>query len=137
MRSESILVLVHASASGTAFVGRVRELALLIGSRSDAGGITLVTGDAGSGKTRLLAEAADRAGAEGVLVLRGHGVPDGGAFRPFAEALIRVAPSELANDERLAPYRSVLAWILPGWPAATASKCSSGGSGRRAGRGRP
>jgi DNA-binding CsgD family transcriptional regulator len=79
-----------------------------------------VTGDAGSGKSRLLSEVATRALAAGAEVLRGHAVPGGGAFRPLAEALVRVAPPELAADDRLAPFRSVLARVLPAWPAGSA-----------------
>ncbi|BBG03140.1 hypothetical protein Pdca_43490 [Pseudonocardia autotrophica] len=84
------------------------------------GGLTLLTGEAGSGKSRLLAELGDRAEAAGLRVLRGRAVPGSGAFRPLAEALVRAAPPALARDERLAPFRSVLAWMLPAWPAGAA-----------------
>lgn len=107
---------------GTAsFIGREAELAALTRQAiGGAGGLTLLTGEAGSGKTRLLSELGDRAAAAGARVLRGRAVPGGGAFRPLAEALVRAAPPALAADRRLAPFRSVLAWVLPSWPAGTA-----------------
>jgi DNA-binding SARP family transcriptional activator len=80
-------------------IGRVAELAELerwlksVGEKaSDGGGrserVLLLTGDAGVGKTRLLAEIATRAHAAGMLVLAGRApeetlVP----FQPFLEAL--------------------------------------------------
>ena len=67
-----------------ALVGRADELAgMLRVCRSGPGGVTLLTGDAGSGKTRLLGEACRQAGLAGAMVLRGHAVPAGGAFRPL------------------------------------------------------
>jgi len=91
------------------------------GCRSGPGGVTLVTGDAGSGKTRLLGEASGRAALSGAMVLRGHAVPAGGAFRPLAEALARAAPARLAAEERIAPFRAVLARVLPSWPRGPAA----------------
>jgi predicted ATPase len=44
-------------------------------------------------------------------------VEGGGAFRPVVEALVPAAPAALGDTERLAPYRDVLARLLPGWPA--------------------
>ena len=38
----------------------------------------------------------------------------------MAEALLRAAPPAVAGQERLAPFRAVLARLLPGWPAAAA-----------------
>jgi DNA-binding CsgD family transcriptional regulator len=89
---------------------------MLQGCRSGPGGLTLLTGEAGSGKTRLLGEASARAALSGAMVLRGHAVPAGGAFRPLAEALARAAPARLAAEERIAPFRAVLARVLPSWP---------------------
>jgi len=98
-------------------VGRASELSALVGlCRSGPGGVALLIGDAGSGKSRLLSEVAARTGSASTVVMQGHAVPGGGAFRPLAEALVRVASPDLAADDRLAPYRSVLARILPGWP---------------------
>lgn len=103
------------------FIGREAELEALTGQcLAGEGGLTLLTGEAGSGKSRLLSELETRAGAAGVPVLHGRAVPGSGAFRPLADALVRAAPPALAADERLAPFRSVLAWILPSWPAGAA-----------------
>jgi hypothetical protein len=52
-----------------------------------------------------------------MVVLSGRAVEGGGAFRPVVEALVPAAPAALAGVERLAPYRGVLARLLPGWPA--------------------
>ncbi|MCX6466165.1 MAG: AAA family ATPase, partial [Pseudonocardiales bacterium] len=93
-------------------VGRRAELTALVAA-CRSGGVTLVTGEAGIGKTRLLDEVAARVGAG---VLRGHAVPGGGPFRPLVEALVRAAPATLADDPRLGPFRAVLARLLPGWP---------------------
>ena len=114
--------LVRALPGRAAFVGRASELGALVGlCRSGPGGVALLTGDAGSGKSRLLSEVAARTGPAGTVVMQGHAVPGGGAFRPLAEALVRVAPPDLAADDRLAPFRSVLARILPGWPTGLAA----------------
>ena len=101
-------------------VGRGDLLSGLLGlCQSGSGSTVVLTGVAGSGKSRLLSELGSLAEADGALVLRGHAVAGGGAFRPVAEALIRVAPVVLSADERLAPFRWVLARILPTWPAGT------------------
>ena len=107
-------------------VGRDDELGVLVGAAlSGPGGVTLVAGEAGSGKTRLLDEVAGRAAAAGARVLRGHAVPGGGPFRPLAEALTAAAGPALAQDERVAPFRAVLARLLPAWTAGPAD----GGAG--------
>jgi predicted ATPase len=99
----------------------VRELSALVGAAlSGPGGLTLVSGEAGSGKTRLLDEVAVRAHAAGARVLRGHAVPGAGPFRPLAQALAGAAAPALADEPRLAPFRAVLARILPAWAATTA-----------------
>lgn len=67
----------------SALVGRADELAeMLRVCRSGPGGVTLLTGDAGSGKTRLLGEACGQAGLAGAMALRGHAVPAGGPSCP-------------------------------------------------------
>jgi hypothetical protein len=105
----------------TPLVGRSDELAdLLTFCASEAGGAAIVSGDAGIGKSRLLDELGERVAASGALVLRGHAVSGGGPFRPLARALVRVAPSSLAEDERLRPFGAVLARLLPSWPAPAA-----------------
>ena len=112
----------RATPDGPALVGRDRELAALTAAcRSGAGGLTLVEGEAGSGKTRLLDEVAAAVARAGVPVHRGHAVPAAGAFRPLAEALAGAADPALADRARIAPFRAVLARILPSWPAGPAA----------------
>ena len=103
---------------GPTLVGRSEELSELLGAcHSGSGGVVLVTGCAGSGKTTLLEELARRVADAGASVAHGHAVAGGGPFRPVAEALVRVAPPALAAREHLSPFRSVLARVLPTWPA--------------------
>ena len=62
-----------AVASGVAFVGRGRELGALVAhlaARDQAGGVMLISGPAGVGKTRLVDEAVGRA--DGPAIVRGY-----------------------------------------------------------------
>jgi hypothetical protein len=102
-------------------VGRSAELSELL-ALSTAGASVLVAGPAGVGKTRLLDELAARVTASGALVLRGTAVAGRGPYRPLAEALLRAAPPPVAEDERLRPFRAVLARLLPTWPAAPSAR---------------
>ncbi|MDQ4098283.1 MAG: ATP-binding protein, partial [Actinomycetota bacterium] len=103
-------------------VGREAELAtidrLLGQARSGHGGCLVLVGEAGSGKTRLLREAAARAARAGVVVLFSD-VPATVTPPPFgtvAQALrgwVRHADPEEAGLERFAPG---LRLVLPEWP---------------------
>ena len=102
-----------------ALVGRASEMATLTEALSAAGrgqgGLLLVRGEAGIGKTRLLDELAERA-APSHVVLAGRAVPGGGAYRPVAEALVGLLRSGTAvAPEALGPYRAPLARVLPDW----------------------
>jgi DNA-binding CsgD family transcriptional regulator/tetratricopeptide (TPR) repeat protein len=104
----------------TAIVGRRAELAAARGMVDAldraSGGTLLVAGEAGIGKSRLLAEVAARAGERGWPVLRGHAVPGGGTYRPLAEALARpLRELPLAGSARLRPFRAALQRVVPGW----------------------
>ena len=106
----------------SALVGRSAELASLLAACHDgSGGLVLLAGCAGSGKTTLLEELTRRLTTAGALAASGHAVPGAGPFRPVAEALVRVAPPSLADDEQVCPFRAVLARILPTWPPGPAS----------------
>jgi hypothetical protein len=106
----------------SALVGRSAELASLLAACHDgSGGLVLLAGCAGSGKTTLLEELTRRLTAAGALAGSGHAVPGAGPFRPVAEALVRVAPPSLVDDEQVCPFRAVLARILPTWPPGPAS----------------
>lgn len=74
------------------FVGRARELELLTRSWREVqeghGALCLVRGDAGVGKSRLVAELAAAVHTEGASVLHGHCDPERTIpFQPFAETL--------------------------------------------------
>ena len=105
-------------------VGRQRELTALWSrfEQTTAGRlhVTLVAGEPGIGKTRLLHEVAGRAEQVGGLVLRGgaseaEGMPP---YLPFLEALggyIRTAPLEQLRPQ-VDPIAPILATILPELP---------------------
>ncbi|MBJ7358188.1 LuxR family transcriptional regulator [Nocardioides sp.] len=104
-----------------ALVGRDTEAAALRRAVSAAatgsGGVLLVVGEAGVGKSRLVAAATDGAEQQGLRVLRGRATEHSGAYRPVAEAFLRagVAVRDLADLPALRPYRAALARLLPGW----------------------
>jgi DNA-binding CsgD family transcriptional regulator/tetratricopeptide (TPR) repeat protein len=103
-------------------VGRVEELRLLEAARGRAAdgepAVVLVGGEAGVGKTRLVAELATRCAADGTRVLVGGCIPVGGdglPYAPIVEAL-RPLPDELgiATVRELAgPSWRELARLLP------------------------
>jgi predicted ATPase len=105
------------------FIGRVEELQVLEAARRRAAdgepAIVLVGGEAGVGKTRLIAELAARCAADGLRVLTGGCIPVGGdglPYAPIVEAL-RPLPDELGLDvlRGLAgPSWVELARLLPG-----------------------
>jgi DNA-binding CsgD family transcriptional regulator len=108
-------------------VGRAGELAQLLnalraayeqsaGAPSGAA-VAIVGGDAGVGKTRLLAEVVAAANEQGTLVLVGHCVDLGDApppYLPFSEAFARLAAErpELVDD--LLATHPAIARLLPG-----------------------
>ncbi|HYL72178.1 MAG TPA: ATP-binding protein, partial [Candidatus Dormibacteraeota bacterium] len=103
-------------------VGRESELAQLDGAVDAAqhgrGGVLFVTGPAGVGKSRLVAEAIARAGARHIATIAGRCVPSATPvpYRPLAEALLGAPQSALLRDTReLAPYRAALSWMVPAW----------------------
>jgi DNA-binding CsgD family transcriptional regulator/tetratricopeptide (TPR) repeat protein len=120
------------------FVGRERELALIAAALARVAdgepAIVLVGGEAGVGKTRLLEEAAARAGSDGVRALFGGCVEIGGDARPFApvvDALRELARStpEPQLHRLLGPARRQLARLLPELdPAAAEEQADSGGT---------
>jgi predicted ATPase len=108
--------------SSPQFVGRAAEVetldALLVEAAAGRPAIALIEGDAGVGKTRLLAELAARAQAAGALVLRGDCIdmPDGELpFAPLVAALRQLAQvlAPDALDAAVGPGRAELAHLLP------------------------
>jgi DNA-binding CsgD family transcriptional regulator len=103
-------------------VGRVEELQTLEAARRRAAdaepAVVLVGGEAGVGKTRLVAELAARCAANGTRVLCGGCLPLGGdglPYAPIVEAL-RALPDELGIEtvrELAGPSWRELARLLP------------------------
>ncbi|TDD79000.1 ATP-binding protein [Actinomadura rubrisoli] len=109
--------------SGGAMVGREVELARvdeLVGAVPQGkGGVLLVLGEAGIGKTRLLGAAIERARERGVSVLTGSAVAGGGAYRPLSEALAGLLRDARLTGDELRPYRAALGRLLPEWAGET------------------
>ncbi len=98
------------------FVGRDRDMASLEAAleRSGAGGLVIgVMAEAGTGKSRLCAEFADRCRARGVAVLEARGVPHGKAMPmlPMLElwrAYYRIGEEDSAETTRTKISRTLL-----------------------------
>lgn len=87
-------------------------------ARDGAGGVLILAGDAGVGKSRLAREVTAQAVSEGFDVLAGRAtesivpVP----FRPITEALMKVARSGVTPDApEMASYRPALGSLVPEW----------------------
>src|SRR5580692_1021394 len=109
-------------ASGGRLVGRDGELTRLLGLLDDASNgrpsHALISGDAGGGKTRLVAELATRAADRGFLVLSGRCAELGDSipYLPLADALREGTSTPGAATEPLAAAlaaRPVLGRLLP------------------------
>jgi AAA ATPase domain len=107
------------------FVGRGEELAALAAAYAAADGerasLVVVGGDAGVGKTRLLAEFS---GGLDAMVLRGGCLPLGATGLPFSPVVevLRALAGEGGSTDGLPP---VLAGLVPGHPAGPAPAPSS------------
>jgi DNA-binding NarL/FixJ family response regulator len=107
----------------TVLIGREWQVAAVrqavMSAHAGAGGLVLVTGEAGAGKSRLLGEAARSARAMHMVVLEGRAVQDGGPLRPVAEALFGyLRTSDAVEAEDVRPFRPALDRLLPGWAGA-------------------
>jgi DNA-binding CsgD family transcriptional regulator/tetratricopeptide (TPR) repeat protein len=101
-------------------VGRRDELHALSTAldRAEAarGGVVVLTGEAGIGKSRLTREAMAKAERNGMLLAVGRAIPagDGTPFGPITEALLHVLRhGGLPDDAALAPWLPVLTAIVP------------------------
>lgn len=113
-----------------ALIGRHEELSrirLLVGqARRSSGRVLLITGEAGVGKSRLIAEAEAVAEADGMAVLGGRAIADRGAFWALAQALIPLLVDEgLTGAEQVRPFRRALQRLRPGWHDAAADPAST------------
>jgi predicted ATPase len=97
------------------FVGRLEELELLEAARKQAAdgapAVVLVGGEAGVGKTRLVAELTDRSAADGMRVLVGGCVPVGDGALPYAP-IVEVLRTLIA-EVGVAAVREL---VGPSWP---------------------
>ncbi len=116
---------------GERIVGRATDIAvieeLIEASADGRGAAVMIVGEAGIGKSRLLAEASARASAAGMEVLAGRAVLAGGTYRALATALVgRLRDAVLAGDAELRPYRAALGRIIPDFgPAGDAEKADT------------
>ncbi len=105
-----------------AVVGRAAELAtvrrVVAAAGTGRGAVLLVCGQAGIGKSRLLAEAAARATDAGLVVLSGRAVQGGGTYRAIAEAVIGWLDAPVVRTSAaLRPYRAALNSLVSLTPA--------------------
>lgn len=103
-------------------VGRERELELLDRRLTDAlagrGGVVVLVGEAGAGKSRLGREALRRAGDRGCTVLSGRSVPEGVPvpYRPLTEAFLGAfRGSEVPSAPELEGFTTHLGALVPAW----------------------
>ncbi|HEY5050286.1 MAG TPA: ATP-binding protein, partial [Acidothermaceae bacterium] len=119
-------------------IGRVDELAALcdvVGVGATAGGAVVLGGDAGAGKSRLVAELSERARSQGWRVLVGHclDVGDGSPpYLPFSEALGRLAADSPPEAESLLAASPAIARLLPAQRLLTESDHAMEPTGRTA-----
>jgi DNA-binding NarL/FixJ family response regulator len=108
-------------------VGRADELARLaelVGLGESPGGAVLLGGDAGAGKSRLLAELSGRARAAGWRVLVGHCLDFGDSslpYLPLSEAFGRLATETPAAASALVEASPAIARLLPAHRLLTGS----------------
>lgn len=106
-------------AAASRMVGRAAELSALRGRlellrAAGTGGLVVVAGEPGVGKSRLVRELAAVAAEARLTVLTGRAVPNGEPYRPLVEALSRALRDRgLPDDDALRPYLPVLAAVLP------------------------
>jgi DNA-binding CsgD family transcriptional regulator/tetratricopeptide (TPR) repeat protein len=110
-------------------LGREAELAAVLDAVAEGVPLVLVTGDAGIGKSRLVAQAVSDARARGVVVLAGGCVALSGKLPllPFVEALAGMdqTVAAAAVDRVPASLRPALRAVMP-----TGEEGAFGGSGR-------
>jgi DNA-binding CsgD family transcriptional regulator len=122
---DDVLVPVDPTAPPAPLVGRAQELerlAGLVGVPGRSGvpvgpGSVLLAGDAGVGKTRLLAALRDKAEAAGLQVVIGHCLDFGDStlpYLPFSEIFGRLAADQPAVAAQLIEAHPAVARLMPG-----------------------
>src|SRR5438067_8366776 len=109
------------SVQSASFIGREREMLVLLNCLEAAGrgegGVVLISGEPGIGKTRLLAEISSRARRDGWLVLSGRAYDTEGmpAYLAFAEAIAQHIRAMADGDAglRLATEAAEVALLIP------------------------
>src|SRR5436190_1659847 len=109
--------------TGQVFVGRTREFGqlerALDGARAGSGATVLIAGEAGIGKTTMVAELANRARNAGMTVLLGRSMDLLGTelpYQPFAEALRTLGKPWQAPGSQLAAFEETLAILTASAP---------------------
>jgi DNA-binding CsgD family transcriptional regulator len=119
--------------AGGLFVGRdldVARLARLVGLDTPERdhGMVVVSGDAGIGKTRLLAEVSGRAREAGHEVLVGHCLGEAGSslpYLPFTEMLGRLEATRPDQVDQVVAAHPPLARLFPGRRSSSAAEPGS------------
>ena len=108
-------------------IGRESEEATLTAAlavaRGGAGGMVVVTGEAGIGKSRLVGEMATTARTQGVGVLIGRGVPAAAShpYNPLTEALLQgLREHSVLHDDGMRPWLPMLRAVIPTIAASAA-----------------
>ncbi len=111
------------------FVGREADVDVLGDAIEEAaqgrGGVVLLLGEAGVGKSRLVEVGASAAASRGMTVLRGRGSPSPAPapYRPIAEALLSALRTTGPPDLPDLPWvRPALGLIVPAWGGPPAER---------------
>src|ERR1700730_9927733 len=106
-------------------VGRVAEMAMLdehlASARSGRGGLVLLAGEPGVGKTLLASEVADRSRRAGMAAVWGRCREDGGAppYFPWVQVLRGAIDAAGLSDAELGPGSDEVQLLIGAVPAAS------------------
>ncbi len=128
----SALAIIEPMRASRRLVGRTHELDRVVdalGLAAGSGGVVVLSGDAGIGKTRLLREVVAQAEGSGQLVVIGHCVAEAGIdlpYLPFAELLGTLRDSAPDEINAVADTHPALAQLLAGTPLEGHLRASNG-----------